>query len=176
MKAGKLLRKIRKDTSKIEAFFKFHQTLNHVYMDMNGEKDTETHGSDNGANELDQLTCRFSKEQQDESGISYRPDIVLAVIDSMQREKIPNTYWLAFFCVLLQKQWIDDNVRAFASKMSSIFDIKLDHSALSRSMKDLGNDIDQWPEEDGRVRKRRRLGKNFRTVLMHISSAKKWRY
>lgn len=173
VKAGKLLRKIRKDTSKIEAFFKFHQTLNHVYMDMDGEKDTETHGSDNGANELDQLTCHFSKEQQDESGISYRPDIVLAVIDSMQREKIPNTYWLAFFCVLLQKQWIDDNVRAFASNMSSIFDIKLDHSALSRSMKDLGNDIDQWPEEDGRVRKKKAFGQEFQNRLDAYIKCKK---
>lgn len=173
VKAGKLLRKIRKDTSKIEAFFKFHQTLNHVYMDMNGQKDTETHGIDNGDNELNQPTCRFSKEQQDESGITFRPDIVLAVIDSMQREKIPNTYWLAFFCVLLKKKWIDENVRAFASKMSSIFDIKLDHSALSRSMKDLGNDIDQWPEEDGRVRKKKAFGQKFQNRLDAYIKCKK---
>ncbi len=173
VKAGKLLRKIRKDTSMIEAFFSFHQTLNHVYTDMNGQKDTEPHGSDNGGNELDQPTCRFSKEQQDGSGINFRPDIVLAVIDSMQREKIPNTYWLAFFCVLLQKKWIEDNVRAFASNMSSIFDIKLDHSALSRSMKDLGKVIDQWPEEDGRVRKKKAFGQEFQNRLDAYIKCKK---
>ena len=49
--------------------------------------------------------------------------------------------------------------------MNSIFDIKLDHSALSRNMKDLGNDVNLWPEEYERQRKRKAFGQKFQKLV-----------
>ncbi len=165
VKAGKLLFKIRKDPDKVKAFFWFVQTIALVGADID-----EIHGRQRVESVCDgvdfcDLRSRFSEAQVKASGIKNHADIVLALIDRMQREKIPNTYWLAFFCVLSQKKWIEGNVRAFASNMNSIFDIKLDHSALSRNMKDLGNDVNLWPEEYERQRKRKAFGQKFQKLV-----------
>lgn len=165
VKAGKLLFKIRKEPDKVKAFFWFVQTLALVGADID-----EIHGRQcvesvcDGVDFRD-LRSRFSEAEVKASGIRNHADIVLALIDRMQREKIPNTYWLAFFCVLSQKKWIEGNVRAFASNMNSIFDIKLDHSALSRNMKDWGNDVSLWPEEYERQRKRKAFGQKFQKLV-----------
>ena len=164
-KAGKLLFKIRKDPDKVKAFFWFVQTVALIDADID-----EIHGRQRVESVCDgvdfcDLRSRFSEAQVKASGIKNHADIVLALIDRMQDENIPNTYWLAFFCVLSQKKWIEGNVRAFASNMSSIFDIKLDHSALSRNMKDLGNNVNLWPEEYERQRKRKAFGQKFQKLV-----------
>lgn len=165
VKAGRLVFKIRKEPDKVKAFFWFVQTLAHVSADID-----EIHGRQRVESvcdgvDLRDLRSRFSEAQVKASGIGKHADIVLALIDRMQREKIPNTYWLAFFCVLLKKKWIDENVRAFALNMNSLFNVKLDHRALSRNMKDWGDNINLWPEEDGRQRKKKAFGQEFQKRL-----------
>ncbi len=165
VKAGKLIFKIRKDPDKVKAFFWFVQTMALIDADID-----EIHGRQRVESVCDgvdfcDLRSRFSEAQVKASGIKNHADIVLALIDRMQDENIPNTYWLAFFCVLSQKKWIEGNVRAFASNMNSIFDIKLDHSALSRNMKDLGNNVNLWPEEYERQRKRKAFGQKFQKLV-----------
>ena len=165
VKAGKLVFKIRKDPDKVKAFFWFVQTMALIDADID-----EIHGRQRVESVCDgvdfcDLRSRFSEAQVKASGIKNHADIVLALIDRMQDENIPNTYWLAFFCVLSQKKWIEGNVRAFASNMNSIFDIKLDHSALSRNMKDLGNNVNLWPEEYERQRKRKAFGQKFQKLV-----------
>lgn len=164
-KAGRLVFKIRKDPNKVKAFFWFVQTLALVSADID-----EIHGRQRVESvcdgvDLRDLRSRFSEAQVKASGIGKHADIVLALIDRMQREKIPNTYWLAFFCVLLKKKWIDENVRAFALNMNSLFNVKLDHRTLSRNMKDWGDNINLWPEEDGRQRKKKAFGQEFQKRL-----------
>ena len=165
VKAGKLVFKIRKEPDKVKAFFWFVQTLALIDADID-----EIHGRQRVESVCDgvdfrDLCSRFSEAQVKASGIKNHADIVLALIDRMQGEKIPNTYWLAFFCVLSQKKWIEGNVRAFASNMNSLFNVKLDHRALSRNMKDWGDDIKLWPEEDGRQRKKKAFGQEFQKRL-----------
>lgn len=165
VKAGKLVFKKRKDPDKVKAFFWFVQTMALIDADID-----EIHGRQRVESVCDgvdfcDLRSRFSEAQVKASGIKNHADIVLALIDRMQDENIPNTYWLAFFCVLSQKKWIEGNVRAFASNMNSIFDIKLDHSALSRNMKDLGNNVNLWPEEYERQRKRKAFGQKFQKLV-----------
>lgn len=165
VKAGRLVFKIRKEPDKVKAFFWFVQTLALVSADID-----EIHGRQRVESvcdgvDLRDLRSRFSEAQVKASGIGKHADIVLALIDRMQREKIPNTYWLAFFCVLLKKKWIDENVRAFALNMNSLFNVKLDHRALSRNMKDWGDNINLWPEEDGRQRKKKAFGQEFQKRL-----------
>lgn len=165
VKAGKLIFKIRKDPDKVKAFFWFVQTMALVSDDIDALHDRQRVESICDGVDFRDLRSRFSEAQVKASGIKNHADIVLALIDRMQREKIPNTYWLAFFCVLSQKKWIEGNVRAFASNMNSLFNVKLDHRALSRSMKDWGNDINLWPEEDGRQRKKKAFGQEFQKCL-----------
>ena len=165
VKAGRLVFKIRKDPNKVKAFFWFGLTLGLICGDID-----ELHGRRQVESVCDgvdfsRLRSRFSEAQVKASGIKNYADIVLALIDRMQREKIPNTYWLAFFCVLLKKKWIDENVRAFALNMNSLFNVKLDHRALSRNMKDWGDNINLWPEEDGRQRKKKAFGQEFQKRL-----------
>lgn len=164
-KAGKLVFKIRKDPDKVTAFFWFVQTMALVSADIDALHGRQRVESVCDGVDFRDLRSRFSEAQVKASGIRNHADIVLALIDRMQDENIPNTYWLAFFCVLSQKKWIEGNVRAFASNMSSIFDIKLDHSALSRNMKDLGNNVSLWPEEYERQRKRKAFGQKFQKLV-----------
>ncbi len=165
VKAGKLLFKIRKEPDKVKAFFWFVQTLALVSDDIDALHGRQRVESVCDGVDFRDLRSRFSEAQVKASGIKNHADIVLALIDRMQGENIPNTYWLAFFCVLSQKKWIEGNVRAFASNMNSIFNIKLDHSALSRNMKDLGNDVNLWPEEYERQRKRKAFGQKFQKLV-----------
>lgn len=165
VKAGRLLFKIRKDPDKVKAFFWFVQTLALIDADIDALHGRQRVESVCDGVDFRDLRSRFSEAQVRASGIKNHADIVLALIDRMQGENIPNTYWLAFFCVLSQKKWIEGNVRAFASNMNSIFDIKLDHSALSRNMKDLGNDVNLWPEEYERQRKRKAFGQKFQKLV-----------
>lgn len=165
VKAGKLLFKIRKEPDKVKAFFWFVQTLALIDADIDALHGRQRVESVCDGVDFCDLRSRFSEAQVKASGIKNHADIVLALIDRMQDENIPNTYWLAFFCVLSQKKWIEGNVRAFASNMNSIFDIKLDHSALSRNMKDLGNNVNLWPEEYERQRKRKAFGQKFQKLV-----------
>ena len=165
VKAGKLVFKIRKYPDKVTAFFWFVQTMALVSADIDALHGRQRVESVCDGVDFCDLRSRFSEAQVKASGIKNHADIVLALIDRMQREKIPNTYWLAFFCVLSQKKWIEGNVRAFTSNMNSIFDIKLDHSALSRNMKDLGNNVNLWPEEYERQRKRKAFGQKFQKLV-----------
>lgn len=165
VKAGKLIFKIRKDPDKVKAFFWFVQTMALVSDDIDALHDRQRVESVCDGVDFRDLRSRFSEAQVKASGIKNHADIVLALIDRMQGENIPNTYWLAFFCVLSQKKWIEGNVRAFASNMNSLFNVKLDHRALSRNMKDWGDDIKLWPEEDGRQRKKKAFGQEFQKRL-----------
>ena len=164
-KAGKLVFKIRKEPDKVKAFFWFVQTMALVSADIDALHGRQRVESVCDGVDFRDLRSRFSEAQVKASGIKNHADIVLALIDRMQGEDIPNTYWLAFFCVLLKKKWIDENVRAFASNMNSLFNVKLDHRALSRNMKDWGDDINLWPEEDGRQRKKKAFGQEFQKSL-----------
>ena len=165
VKAGKLVFKIRKEPDKVTAFFWFVQTMALVSDDIDALHDRQRVESVCDGVDFRDLRSRFSEAQVKASGIKNHADIVLALIDRMQGENIPNTYWLAFFCVLSQKKWIEGNVRAFASNMNSLFNVKLDHRALSRNMKDWGDDIKLWPEEDGRQRKKKAFGQEFQKRL-----------
>ena len=104
VKTGKLVFKIRKEPDKVKAFFWFVQTLAIVSADIDALHGRQRVESVCDGVDFCDLRSRFSEAQVKASGIRNHADIVLTLIDRMQREKIPNTYWLAFFCVLSQKK------------------------------------------------------------------------
>ena len=92
------------------------------------------------------LTCRFNDEEVRASGIALvhaRP--VLAIMDRM-KEDAPKIYWFGFYCVLLEKGWIKENITDFCYRMNALFGIGLDRSALNKEKTDIKTDIREWPE------------------------------
>ena len=90
--------------------------------------------------------------------------MVLTIIDKMS-ENMPKAYWVCFFCVLLEKEWIEDNVNAFCKKMNSIFSVELDKSALSKTINELGNKIEEWDKRDRRLKAKREFGLKFKKCI-----------
>ena len=164
-KAGRLLFKLRKDVDKLEAFFTFQQTLNHAYNDIKAIHKEKEVCSIFDDIDFSKLECRFSEEQVKASGIKEHPNIVLAIIDHMCNEKTQKSYWLTFFAVLLEKEWIDDNMNAFCNSMNSLFDINLDRTTMCKKRKEEGTDIGFWSEADVRTKKKKEFGLKFKTYI-----------
>lgn len=163
--AGRLLFKLRKDVDKLEAFFTFQQTLNHAYNDIKAIHKEKEVCSIFDDIDFSKLECRFSEEQVKASGIKEYPDIVLAIIDHMCNEKTQKSYWLTFFAVLLEKEWIDDNMNAFCISMNSLFDVNLDRTTMCKKRKVEGTDIGFWSEADVRTKKKKEFGLKFKTYI-----------
>ena len=166
VKAGKLIFKLRKDVEKLEAFFKFDQNLFLVYKDIDELKDKNKVESMMDEIDFSQLECKFSEEEMKASGIKECPKTVLPVIDLMTTEKnVPKAYWLCFYCVLLEKKWIDDNMNDFCKKMQKLFGVKLDNRSLSKDRNKLGTDIKQWEELDIRLKNKKNFGLKFKSYI-----------
>ena len=165
VKAGKLLFKIRKEPDKVKAFFWFVQTMALVSADIDALHGRQRVESVCDGVDFSRLRSRFSEAQVKASGIKNHADIVLALIDRMQGEEIPKAHWIVFYCELVRRKWIVGNLAAFCKSMKALFDVNLGHRALSRNMKNLGDDIDLWPEEDDRQRKKKAFGQDFRKLV-----------
>ena len=164
-RTGRLLVKLRKDVDKLEAFFTFQQTLTHAYKDikaMHKEKEVCSVFEDI---DFSKLECRFSEEQLKVSGIKQHPAIVLAIIDHMCDKNTQKSYWFTFFVVLLQIEWIDDNVGAFCNNMKSLFDVKLDRSAMNKKRNEDCMNIEEWSEADSRTKRKKEFGLKFKTYI-----------
>ena len=165
VRAGRLVFKIRKDPDKVEAFFRFGLTLGLICGDIDALHGRRRVESVCDGVDFSSLHSRFSEEQAKASGIKNHADIVLALIDRMQGEDIPKAHWIVFYCELVRRGWIEGNLAAFCKSMKALFDVNLDHRALSRNMKNLGDDINLWPEEDDRQRKKKAFGQDFRKMV-----------
>ena len=173
VKAGKLLFKIRKDPDKVKAFFWFVQTLALVGADID-----EIHGRQRVESVCDgvdfrDLRSRFSEAQVKTSGIKNHADIVLALIDRMQREDIPKAHWIVFYCELVRRGWIDDNLAAFCKSMKALFGVRLDKSSLAKVRTKYGDNVDQWPEENKTQREKKKFGFMFANYLNAYFAYKK---
>lgn len=173
VKAGRLVFKIRKDPDKVEAFFRFGLTLGLICGDID-----ELHGRRRVESVCDgvdfsSLHSRFSEEQAKASGIKNHADIVLALIDRMQREDIPKAHWIVFYCVLLGRGWIEDNLAAFCKSMKALFGVNLDKSSLAKVRIKCGDNVDQWPEDNKIQREKKMFGLRFVNYLNAYSTYKK---
>lgn len=173
VKAGRLVFKIRKDPDKVKAFFRFVQTMALVSDDIDelyGRRRVESvcDGVD-----FSILHSRFSEEQAKASGIRRHADIVLALIDRMQREDIPKAHWIVFYCVLLGRGWIEDNLAAFCKSMKALFGVNLDKSSLAKVRIKSGDNVDQWPEDNKIQREKKKFGLRFINYLNAYSTYKK---
>lgn len=165
-KAGKLIFKIRKDLEKLEAYFKFDQILSHVYKDIESLRDK--HKVDYIKDDIDfsLLECSLSEKEIEVSGIKENAKTVLPIIEMMTKDKnVPKAYWLCFYCVLLEKKWIDDNMNDFCKKMKKLFGVNLDNRCLCKDRNKLGTDIEQWEEPDIRLTNKKNFGLKFKRYV-----------
>ena len=144
--AGRLVFKLRKEPEKLQHLFTFEHTLDLVGTAIDKLQAATHIGSVLDDIDFSKLTCRFNDEEVRASGIALvhaRP--VLAIMDRM-KEDAPKIYWFGFYCVLLEKGWIKENITDFCYRMNALFGIGLDRSALNKEKTDIKTDIREWPE------------------------------
>ena len=162
--AGRLLFKIRKDENKVRAFFQFVLTLTYVYQDIDELREANRVPSKIFDFDFSKIECKFSEEEGKRSGISKHAPMVLTIMEVMS-EKMSKAYWVCFFCVLLEKEWIEDNVNAFCNNMHSIFGVKLDPSAFGKLINKQGIKIEEWDKENKRQKEKREFGLKFKQCI-----------
>lgn len=108
------------------------------------------------------------------SGIkgNYARD-VLELMYGMREQMENATYWAAVYCVVHQRGWIDDNVTKWCEIVNAVTGSACDHSNMSKVLRELGNNLDDWDEHDLRRRKARRAGLDFREALEDIIKQRK---
>ena len=173
VKAGKLVFKIRKDPDKVKAFFWFVQTMALVSADIDALHDRQRVESVCDGVDFRDLRSRFSEAQVKASGIRNHADIVLALIDRMQGEDIPKAHWIVFYCELVRRGWIEDNLAAFCKSMKALFGVNLDKSSLAKVRIKCGDNVDQWPEDNKIQREKKMFGLRFVNYLNAYSTYKK---
>lgn len=164
VKAGRLLFKIRKDENKVCAFFQFVLTLTYVYQDIDELREADRVPSKIFDFDFSQIECKFSEEEGKRSGINKHAPMVLTIMEVMS-EKMSKAYWVCFFCVLLEKEWIEDTVNAFCNNMHSIFGVKLDPSAFGKLINKQGIKIEEWDKENKRQKEKRAFGLKFKQCI-----------
>lgn len=173
VKAGKLVFKIRKDPDKVKAFFWFVQTMALVSAEIDALHDRQRVESVCDGLDFRDLRSRFSQAQVKASGIRNHADIVLALIDRMQGEDIPKAHWIVFYCELVRRGWIEDNLAAFCKSMKALFGVNLDKSSLAKVRIKCGDNVDQWPEDNKIQREKKMFGLRFVNYLNAYSTYKK---
>ena len=111
------------------------------------------------------LFCPFTEEQQKDSGIRVRPDVVLGMMHAGRSKCIQKVDWLSFYCVLLRRRWVDNNLSAWCRMVESLFGLSLDNHMLSRVLKKDGLDYTAWTDTDERIQRRKLLAADFDTRL-----------
>ncbi len=141
--------------------------------DENGHAMETTGMHPGGAAEDEGLFCPFTEEQQKDSGIRVRPDVVLGMMHALRSKYVQKVDWLSFYCVLLRRRWVDDNLRAWCRTVESLFGLSLDNHALSRVLKKDGADYHAWTDADERILRRKQLAADFDTRLTEYFERKR---
>ena len=112
--------------------------------------------------QLTALIDSFTDEQVRASGIRLQARVVLALITLMQPQCKQKVDWLSFYSVLLNRRWVDDNVRAWCRMVEGQFGVTLDPRTLANDLTGQGsNDYRLWTDADRRMVRRKQLAAEF---------------
>ena len=112
--------------------------------------------------QLTALIDSFTDEQVRASGIRLQARVVLALITLMQPQCKQKVDWLSFYSVLLNRRWVDDNVRAWCRLVEGQFGVSLDPRTLANDLTGQGsNDYRLWTDADRRIVRRKQLAAEF---------------
>ena len=112
--------------------------------------------------QLTALIDSFTDEQVRASGIRLQARVVLALMTLMQPQCKQKVDWLSFYSVLLNRRWVDDNVRAWCRMVEGQFGVTLDPRTLANDLTGQGsNDYRLWTDADRRIVRRKQLATEF---------------
>lgn len=112
--------------------------------------------------QLTALIDSFTDEQVRASGIRLQARVVLALMTLMQPQCRQKVDWLSFYSVLLNRRWVDGNVRAWCRMVEGQFGITLDPRTLANDLTGQGSsDYRLWTDADRRIVRRKQLAAEF---------------
>ena len=112
--------------------------------------------------QLTALIDSFTDEQVRASGIRLQARVVLALMTLMQPQCKQKVGWLSFYSVLLNRRWVDDNVRAWCRMVEGQFGVTLDPRTLANDLTGQGStDYRLWTDADRRIVRRKQLAAEF---------------
>lgn len=112
--------------------------------------------------QLTALIDSFTDEQVRASGIRLQARVVLALMTLMQPQCKQKVDWLSFYSVLLNRRWVDDNVRAWCRMVEGQFGVSLDPRTLANDLTGQGStDYRLWTDADRRIVRRKQLAAEF---------------
>ena len=112
--------------------------------------------------QLTALIDSFTDEQVRASGIRLQARVVLALMTLMQPQCKQKVDWLSFYSVLLNRRWVDDNVRAWCRMVEGQFGVTLDPRTLANDLTGQGStDYRLWTDADRRIVRRKQLAADF---------------
>ena len=112
--------------------------------------------------QLTALIDSFTDEQVRTSGIRLQARVVLALMTLMQPQCKQKVDWLSFYSVLLNRRWLDDNVRAWCRMVEGQFGVTLDPRTLANDLTGQGStDYRLWTDADRRIVRRKQLAAEF---------------
>ena len=116
--------------------------------------------------QLTALIDSFTDEQVRASGIRMQARVVLALMTLMQPQCKQKVDWLSFYSVLLNRRWVDDNVRAWCRMVEGQFGVTLDPRTLANDLTGQGStDYRLWTDADRRIVRRKQLAAEFENRL-----------
>ena len=116
--------------------------------------------------QLTALIDSFTDEQVRASGIRLQARVVLALMTFMQPQCKQKVDWLSFYSVLLNRRWVDDNVRAWCRMVEGQFGVTLDPRTLANDLTGQGStDYRLWTDADRRIVRRKQLAAEFEKRL-----------
>lgn len=126
------------------------------------EAETDATVEQTADGQLTALIDSFTDEQVRASGIRLQARVVLALITLMQPQCKQKVDWLSFYSVLLNRRWVDDNVRAWCRMVEGQFGVSLDPRTLANDLTGQGsNDYRLWTDADRRMVRRKQLAADF---------------
>ena len=126
------------------------------------EAEADTPVAQTADGQLTALIDSFTDEQVRASGIRLQARVVLALITLMQPQCKQKVDWLSFYSVLLNRRWVDDNVRAWCRMVEGQFGVSLDPRTLANDLTGQGsNDYRLWTDADRRIVRRKQLAAEF---------------
>ncbi len=126
------------------------------------EAEADTPVAQTADGQLTALIDSFTDEQVRASGIRLQARVVLALITLMQPQCKQKVDWLSFYSVLLNRRWVDDNVRAWCRMVEGQFGVTLDPRTLANDLTGQGsNDYRLWTDADRRIVRRKQLATEF---------------
>ena len=126
------------------------------------EAETDATVEQTADGQLTALIDSFTDEQVRASGIRLQARVVLALITLMQPQCKQKVDWLSFYSVLLNRRWVDGNVRAWCRMVEGQFGVTLDPRTLANDLTGQGsNDYRLWTDADRRIVRHKQLAADF---------------